>query len=531
MRWGSRAVAIVAALMFMAFPGVARAADSGCPLRFPGSPFRPYPAIDTATPYALGDFDLDGGADVAILYTHQPATCTTNFFGPVTQPTQYRVDVVNGRTRRVLWSIKPGAIADVRPIHLGGGAPGLLVVGGDGPYDLRAYRRLGTAAWQAAGIGRDATILPGPAGKPDFIAVDSSDPLGDHVRGLNAADGSTVYSVDTVAGQVSAIGDITGDGRSDRLVMRTTDTGGVVGAVVNGATGATVWDRTVPNICAWQDHHGGYNLLVNALLTGDQTGDGRSEIAISGPPCPAADTDPSFTALLDGRTGAERWFRAGTAFSGGDASGDGRPETLLARTTFPSNPMTSYTNDFSLVDASNTVVTSVTQTVSWTSGPSYPLQRLRPVGDADGDGAPDLTVVSQVRGVFVVRQVVSGRTLGLIGPDPNPAAEGDPLGASTDGTGTDTTTWLPNGTEPLAVHDLATGTTRWTENRSSYGYNPGFAGPQITTLDANGDGKADLLVHENRNQIVDSTYHALEVVEVLDGSTGARLWKLVVFGP
>ena len=195
---------------------------------------------------------------------------------------------------------------------------------------------------------------------------------------------------------------------------------------VSGASGAAMWERTIP----------GYGLLQSA---GDADGDGGTEILIRAWEYTYdendEETETAHLGLLHGGTGAELWWRTEAASEGqetvvgwgiaGDATGDGVLDVVLSRYQrgdcyeeeedgwvwtwcdyFP-------TGDRELLSGRDT-------SVVW-GRPAAEHQWLFGLGDLDGDGAGDLIEMvdeQQADGTWISRYgAVSGPAGSDLWPD------------------------------------------------------------------------------------------------------------------
>jgi hypothetical protein len=227
--------------------------------------------------------------------------------------------------------------------------------------------------------------------------------------------------------------------------------------------------------------------------------------------------------LIDGRTGIEKWGRSGEGFAAGDANGDGRAETLVESSTF-ANGVTSYSVNSALVDSAGATVLAATRTVTSPTPANFQTQ-VDAAEDVNGDGAPDVAEQVLKDGSPVGSRVVSGRTLTAIGPDPNPAVVGASLlQASMDSAGADSVVWTSS-PESLAGYDLASGAQLWTHSLAGRPYDN--RPPVAVAADVTGDGRADVVTWQYRSGVIAGQYGSAEVVEVIDGATGARRWQQV----
>lgn len=310
-----------------------------------------------------GDLDGDGTPDiVAAQLPRSPG-----------QPTEVRA--CSGEDGRTLWTVLHGVAGDLFGSALDAGRD----IDGDGVGDV------------IAGFGNGA-----PATGASYVLV------------LSGVDGTTVRRIDVLEPsrtpsafgfQVCGLRDTDADGRDEVVVSdpywsspgagSATQTGKVW--VVSGGTGRVLWAMTGPPF----DYA---NLGFALNRAGDVNADGREDLIVSVPSLRAF--SPSTVLVIAGRTYQILHVLtkpAGVGFGlhangAGDLDRDGRDDVVC-------------TDQFGLLDA----YSGRDGTLLW-SAPG-PLQSLSGsdliagVGDADGDGWPDVAHVDLLR---------SGRDGGLI---------------------------------------------------------------------------------------------------------------------
>jgi hypothetical protein len=499
-----------------------------CPIDSPE--LHQFPSANEAGSFVLDDLNGDGGADVAIRVRQDDAYCgvsreATGTALPRPLLTNVRIDVRAGATGALLWSTPTDIGADVLPLDLGAGRHGVLVL----DRNLRIFGGDGTQWTRQLNLGTEYQIVKGAAGEADLIVYRATGATA-RVRAISASTGKTVWNRPDPGGQMTVVGNINGDNRQDVLFLAPTINGAEVATVVSGTNGATWWTRQLTSICPLQDDSGGlivpsYYVFGAGFEAGDLSGDGFPEIALHSTGCPAQFTHtfgPLYAAVLDGLDGHERWVKRGQPFRGGDSNGDGKPEVVVSDRSAYTSSHAEVTLE--LIDGNGTVVSSVVDAID-TGGPyGGPTSEVYKAGDVDGDGTPD--VVERLRfrpgsPYAPVLHIRSGRTLAVIGPDPNPAAAygSRALLASTDGAGDDFFTYYTSTNTPktLDVIDAGTGVTRW-----SYAGGP-TTEPWVTTGDVNGDNKADLIVTRTFSTNYESNTH----IDIVDGASGVSLWNFV----
>jgi len=282
------------------------------------------------------------------------------------------------------------------------------------------------------GVGTNIVQIVSPANGPlqtissagtPFIAVQTlfsnDDMNGDGVRDVVVDRGLALRAYSGATGgflwqtsnltiyKAVPVGDLNGDMRGDIAVI--VDASGPHLWTLNGATGAPL--STGPSVA------GG---VAELGLVGDVNGDGEPEVAVRVPTGVRVISPSTMTVRIT----VSMVANSGTAFSGGDVNGDGRPELLIEESD---DVMRAYDtqngslvrafdgsvdNEFAVVGDLNAdgasdlalliqspssgrrveFVSGLTGSMLglWNGSVQVGLQRLAAVGDANGDGYPDL---------------------------------------------------------------------------------------------------------------------------------------------
>ena len=468
-------------------------------------------------------------ADVAIHVKHTAAYCSLAALSLNVVPAQNRVDVRWGASGALLWSTASDLIVDVRPLNLGGGRNGVLVL----DSSVRIFDGAGQQIHSQPALAEQYHVVAGAASEPDLIVFRHAG-VNPHLRAISAATGTMVWDQIVQGGFVYVLPSVNGDARQDLLVRGATADGREFDVALSGASGTTWWARQLTSVCAEQADTGSgvqprYSTTGQPFGAGDMNGDGFADIGLRASGCPVGATHrptPPVAVLLDGLDGHERWAQTGTTnmFRGGDSNAEGKPEVVVvAESSTPSHAELVLTK----VDGNGTVLATAVDAID-TGGPAGggSLRDALPAGDANGDGTPDVYVRLKfiTAGYPSIARVRSGGALSLIGPDPNPAAAfvpapvyaTKPLFASTDGVGDD---FYMNTPTQFVVIDAMTGATRW-----SYNSPAGL----LDTADVNNDGKADLLLRVAQPSPLP---HGADSIDVVDGATGTLIWQFLALHP
>ncbi|MGH8547838.1 MAG: FG-GAP repeat domain-containing protein [Methylococcales bacterium] len=302
-----------------------------------------------------------------------------------------------------------GSTFPYRPLPITiAGAPGVLVVGfsvnGSGSAQTltpTALRRDGSVAWQRTFSGRSVVLAHRSTDLPFFNGVLRSASGDTHllikltssaqnVRTtqslvLNGITGQELSrTTETVAQggspQPTAVGDLNGEGRADYVVASAENNARLT--AYNAVNGAQLWRTTgVP-----LDFFGAQP--PQPFDAGDVDRDGRPDLLF-----PLGFN----TLLVDGRTGAVRWKRAGQgSLRVGDISGDGTDEVVAATTQslFAGNAFTFELRHTAHDLAGNLRYDAVRQQPVPTDGFNEfepPLIFSIAAGDVNADGVGDIT--------------------------------------------------------------------------------------------------------------------------------------------
>jgi len=372
--------------------------------------------FDFAFPLAMGDFDGDGGGDIADMRVHEEFDDTTGDYSVTV-----RVEAHRGRDGWSLWTVAlPGVFPVMFPARLANGRAGMVVfsddsvgtdalvaAGGVGDALVSAYDGAGKQMWShtvpLAGVytltgGSGTGMYLGdvgdlnPGGGDDTLVEEFAGAgAGDPVTGeagvsagrvqVRVLDGATGTARDLGAPFVSddilfptIVGDVSGDRRPDVAVVVGTPDGRTL-RTIRSSDGAEVWASAI----------GSGEPYV--LRLPDMSGDDRAEVGLY----QWSDADGTETfAVFDGASGKLLWRQeSGDVVPLGDI--DGRRGTEIAILRRAPGSGSSVGVRATAVTASGKTVWSTTRTVS-TSGLTEPRvsHSLGDVGDVQPDGVRDL---------------------------------------------------------------------------------------------------------------------------------------------
>lgn len=208
--------------------------------------------------------------------------------------------------------------------------------------------------------------------------------------GLTARSGSSR----TAATPSPTANDVTGDGRADLVAQLSgADAGALRVYTGNGATTSTPWETTyTATPPQWE--------FADTLIVADVTGDDRADVVVRDP---SANNGTLYIYPNDGSGSANPWpsrFAAGTGWNivdrilVGDVTGDGRPD-LLAR-----NPVESDGTLYVYPNNGSVTSNPWTQSPIW-SGNGWNLAQMMMLDDVTGDGKPEI-VARDTTGALLV---------------------------------------------------------------------------------------------------------------------------------
>lgn len=319
-----------------------------------------------------GDTNGDGYLDLVALASNQasPSTPIANLM------------IVSGHTGVPLLTVADPALQDAIDVQ------GFGDVNGDGRSDIVALRYSALRVYSGSTGTLLYSLAPGPSG--DFTAVC---PVGDHngngtadlavatylngtttVRVLRGENGSLLQSLLTVpnpnaAATVRAMGDLTGDGKSEvAIAIPTSST-----YVLHGVTGAVLWSLSPTG--------GDSGRTIDTL---DLDGDGKRELFFF------RSLTTTVTTVHDAVSGAQRFVLTGAVGSGigrriaglGDLDQDGKQDFAASYGVTNLGGVRAFSGN------SGRRLWSLT---GWQ--PGYPLsEQVVAVGDVDADGFGDFAV-------------------------------------------------------------------------------------------------------------------------------------------
>jgi hypothetical protein len=380
---------------------------------------------------AIGDFDGDGKPDVAVglpemdFGTLPHAGCVRIYSGAtgalLRQTTGESAEERYGASIAAVGEVDGDGATDLAVATLGGRPPHVDFVSGKTGRLIR--RVTGATQWER-GYPRLCPLGDGSTSTRVDVAVRCWDkPCWRVVHSdTGAVDGFVEADWQGELPVVCSVGDVDGDGRPDLAVANwDADVGGKKGAgVVRVASGKRFRDGSKDaDILVLRGSRERESFGLALAAAGDWDGDGKSDILV-GVPGDSARRDSSWLVrVFSGKDGAEIWRAVGDPGDGsmsgvamiGDADGDGRPDVAVG---------TRLRDDGC---GAITARSAKTGALVWSAigDPGEALgDGLFPCGDMDGDGVADLVVLapgaSRSNGAVRVLSGDTGRVIRRIDP-------------------------------------------------------------------------------------------------------------------
>ena len=396
---------------------------------------------------------------------------------------------------------------------------------GNGTFGLPAFTALSANAFTAADVNGD--------GKPDLILVNYNTVS----VMMNKGDGTFLtgisYPTDYNAASV-AVADVNGDGKPDIVTANQT----AYQAFANGPVYSTVsvlLNKGGGTFGAASNFPAGYTPAAVAIA--DMDGDGKPDIITSN----NGNTKPSVSIL---RGNGDGTFQVNTDYAAGnitlglaiaDMNGDGRPDIVIGNLFTPPAPMTGNVPNVPMGDGFSVLINQGGGKFTQIDSPAYQRVTAIAVGDANGDGKPDIITLD---GGYYSENPIIGRP-----PVYNSGIGVSVLFGKGDGTAQIAKVYSAGSyAGALAVADvngdgkpdLISATTsvvsvRFGNGNGTFGpntdYNVGFISPNpgaIAVADVNGDGFPDLLLASQND--ASNSYNSGFVTVLLNKGNGT-------FGP